>query len=81
VQPVDFPLDIPDRFAQILHGVALFSVSNQVFQSIPDAEILVFTNRNGFNARFVTGVVRGMVYRVVGLLHAHTLANPALLSN
>jgi thiamine transporter ThiT len=81
VQPVDFSLDVPDRFAQILHGVAFFAMSNQVFQSIPDAEILVFANRNGLNPRFMTGVMSGMVNWVFGLLHPYNLAKPALLSN
>jgi hypothetical protein len=70
MQAVDFALDVPDCFAQILHGIAFFPLSNQVFQRIPDTEVFVFANRNGLNARFVTGVVGGMVDWVVGLLHA-----------
>jgi hypothetical protein len=42
---------------------------------------MVLTDGDALYAGFVPGVVGWMVYWVVGLLHACTLANPALLSS
>ena len=81
VQTVDFPLDVPDCLAQILHGVSLIASPPKVLDGVADAEVMVLGDGDALNTRRVPGVVRGMVYWVGWLLHPCTLPNPAWLSS
>jgi hypothetical protein len=80
LQAVDFALDVPNGLAQVLHGVAFLPCAPQVFDGIPDAEIMVLSNLDAFYPRRVCSVMRRVVDGVFGLLHPRTLAKPALLS-
>ena len=60
-QTVDFPLDVPNRLAQVLHWLAFLSMPEQVFKSIPHAKILMGAKLDGFNARGMGRVMWRMV--------------------
>ena len=78
MQAANLPFDVPNSLAQVLHCVAFAASPPKVLDGVADAEILVLADRNGFNARFVTGVMSWMVDGVVGLLHAPHTTQPRL---
>jgi hypothetical protein len=76
LESVNFPFDVPNSLAQILHWLAFLAVPQQVLESIADAEVFVLAKLYCLNPRGMSCVMRWMVYWV----HACTLAKPALLS-
>jgi hypothetical protein len=41
LQPVNFPFDVPDRLAQVLHWLAFLLVPQQILERIANAEVFV----------------------------------------
>jgi len=77
LQPGNLALDVPDCFAEVLDGIALFPTANKVLESISNAKILVFAETDCLNSARMRRVVCWMVD---GIVHARTLPKPAWLS-
>jgi hypothetical protein len=64
LQPLNFPFDVPDRFAEILHWFAFLLVPQQVLESIANTEVFVLAKLYCLNPRGMGRVMWRMVYWV-----------------